>query len=58
MTVNNIMILDVIGNQLVDTELVHAEFTKVGSALVEVLSFFSFERSLNDFSSQTNVLEK
>ena len=37
------MILDMIGHQLVDTELVHAEFTKAGSALVEVLFLLSLK---------------
>ena len=36
------MILDMIDHQPVDTEHVHAELTKAGSALVEVLFFFSF----------------
>ena len=35
------MILDMIGHQLVDTELVHAELTKAESVLVKVLFFFS-----------------
>ena len=35
------MILDMIGHQLDDTKLVHAELTKAGSALVEVLFFYS-----------------
>ena len=35
------MILDMIGHQLVDSELAHAELTIAGSALVEVLFFFS-----------------
>ena len=38
------MILDMIGHQLADSDLVHAELTKAGSALVEALFF-----SLNIF---------
>ena len=34
------MILDMIGHQLVDSEVGHAELTKAGSALVKVLFFF------------------
>ena len=35
---NNIMILDMIGHQLVDSKLVHVKLTKAGSALVEACS--------------------